>query len=128
MSKQNLLDENHTNISGLIKAICPVFWHNFCPSSSLDNDRRAWCHSLAPAGVKLLVQYLETWGKRSPAETRQETIRKFCSKMAPPLVSLIRCARQSRQRRDVARRRAGWKKTQRFNKALGRFRSSALPS
>eukprot|EP00668_Euglena_longa_P042073 GGOE01055472.1.p1 GENE.GGOE01055472.1~~GGOE01055472.1.p1 ORF type:complete len:946 (+),score=260.33 GGOE01055472.1:23-2839(+) len=41
------------------------------------------------AGVKLLVQYLETWGKRAPAETRQETIRKFCSKMAPPLVSLI---------------------------------------
>lgn len=41
------------------------------------------------AGVKLLVQYLETWGKRAASETRGETIRKFCSKMAPPLVSLI---------------------------------------
>uniref|UniRef100_A0A7S4LG68 AP complex subunit beta n=1 Tax=Eutreptiella gymnastica TaxID=73025 RepID=A0A7S4LG68_9EUGL len=41
------------------------------------------------AGVKLLVQYLETWAKRAPIETRAETIRKFCSKMAPPLVSLV---------------------------------------
>ena len=46
------------------------------------------------AGVKLLVQYLETWAKRAPIETRAETIRKFCSKMAPPLVSLVRCSRR----------------------------------
>ena len=42
------------------------------------------------AGVKLLVQYLESWGRRIPAENRAETIRKYCQKMAPPLVSLIR--------------------------------------
>jgi AP-1 complex subunit beta-1 len=41
------------------------------------------------AGVKLLVQYLETWAKRLPSETRADTVRKFCAKMAPPLVSLI---------------------------------------
>lgn len=41
--------------------------------------------------MKLLVQYLETWAKRLPSETRADTVRKFCAKMAPPLVSLIRC-------------------------------------
>eukprot|EP00906_Rhabdomonas_costata_P000739 RCo000970 len=41
------------------------------------------------AAVKILVQYLETWGKRVSPDIREENIRKFCGKMAPPLVSLM---------------------------------------
>eukprot|EP00993_Chasmostoma_nieuportense_P000827 NODE_175_length_2814_cov_60.791961_g161_i0.p1 GENE.NODE_175_length_2814_cov_60.791961_g161_i0~~NODE_175_length_2814_cov_60.791961_g161_i0.p1 ORF type:complete len:926 (+),score=330.92 NODE_175_length_2814_cov_60.791961_g161_i0:39-2780(+) len=41
------------------------------------------------AAVKIIVQYMETWARKVPMPQREENLRKYCSKLAPPLVSLI---------------------------------------